>query len=264
MSQPADDSPSARDRIDPLLLFAEEPASRPAAPANPEISPKTDPVPAPSESGALRARAEKAEQSLRESRREVAALKRQVATLVTAATDNRRSRTGRRSIVAAAAVALLVLVAAFGWQLMPASAPLPVDPPGSVHAAAPAPMPEAQAPSPAVAAAAPLPARAARARDVRAGNSGLPANERLTSQPPTTYFGTLSVDAVPPGGEVFINRKSVGKTPVLLQGLRAGSHLVWIEREGYRLFTRVVLVPANKVSRVSVALEPEDPPAVRP
>ena len=78
------------------------------------------------------------------------------------------------------------------------------------------------------------------------------------------YVGTLSVDAVPGGGEVFINRKSVGKTPVRVTGLRAGSHLVWIEREGYRLWTRVVSVPADNVTRVSVALEADNTVAVRP
>jgi hypothetical protein len=99
-----------------------------------------------------------------------------------------------------------------------------------------------------------LPAHDARVRAVEAGPEPV-ARE---------YFGTLSVDAVPDGGEVFINRKSVGKTPALVTGLRAGSHLVWIERPGYRLWSRAVLVPADKVSRVSVALEPDPASAVRP
>ena len=56
----------------------------------------------------------------------------------------------------------------------------------------------------------------------------------------------------------------MGKTPVRVSGLRAGSHLVWIEREGYRLWTRVVAVPADNVTRVSVALEADNTVAVRP
>jgi hypothetical protein len=69
------------------------------------------------------------------------------------------------------------------------------------------------------------------------------------------YVGTLSIDASPPG-DVFLNRKNIGRTPVRLEGLRAGSHLVWIEREGYRRWTRVVAVAANRVSRVSAELDP--------
>ena len=36
-----------------------------------------------------------------------------------------------------------------------------------------------------------------------------------------------------------------------LENLRAGSHLIWIERDGYRRWTRVVQVPADRVTRVS-------------
>ena len=68
------------------------------------------------------------------------------------------------------------------------------------------------------------------------------------------YVGALSIDANP-GGEVFINRQDAGRTPLLVEKLKAGSHLVWIEREGYRRWTRVVQVPADRVSRVVAELE---------
>ena len=71
----------------------------------------------------------------------------------------------------------------------------------------------------------------------------------------TRYVGALSIDAAP-GGEVFLNRQSAGHTPLRLENLRAGSHLIWIERDGYRRWTRVVQVPANRVSRLSAELEP--------
>jgi hypothetical protein len=41
-----------------------------------------------------------------------------------------------------------------------------------------------------------------------------------------------------------------------VRNLKAGSHLVWIERDGYRRFTRVVQVPADRVSRLWADLEP--------
>lgn len=68
------------------------------------------------------------------------------------------------------------------------------------------------------------------------------------------YVGSLSIDASP-GGEVFVDRKSVGPTPVRLDNLRAGSHLIWIERDGYRRWTKVVQVPADQISRVFADLE---------
>lgn len=70
-----------------------------------------------------------------------------------------------------------------------------------------------------------------------------------------TYVGTLSIDA-DPGGDVFIDRVAAGKTPMRAENLRAGSHLVWIERDGYRRFTRVVAVPADRVTRLVADLEP--------
>ena len=74
---------------------------------------------------------------------------------------------------------------------------------------------------------------------------------------PTVYKGTLSVKADHPGAEVFVNRKAVGKAPIRVDNLRAGAHLVWVESDGYRRWTRVVTVPAETVTRVTADLEPE-------
>ena len=76
---------------------------------------------------------------------------------------------------------------------------------------------------------------------------------------PTIYKGTLSVNADRPGATVFVNRKNVGVAPVRIRNLRAGAHLVWIERDGYRRWTRVITVPAERVTRVSADLEPVGP-----
>lgn len=82
-----------------------------------------------------------------------------------------------------------------------------------------------------------------------------PAVESAPIQPPAFYEGTLSVNADRPGAEVFVNRKSVGTAPVRVRNLRAGSHLVWVEHDGYRRWTRVITVPAERVTRVSADLE---------
>lgn len=73
---------------------------------------------------------------------------------------------------------------------------------------------------------------------------------------PLVYRGTLSVNADHPGATVFVNHRKVGRAPVRVKNLRAGAHLVWVESEGYRRWTRVVTVPAEQLTRVSADLEP--------
>ena len=74
---------------------------------------------------------------------------------------------------------------------------------------------------------------------------------------PTIYRGTLTVKADRPGARVFVNRKNVGTAPVRVGNLRAGAHLVWVESDGYRRWTRVITVPAETITRVAADLEPE-------
>jgi hypothetical protein len=69
------------------------------------------------------------------------------------------------------------------------------------------------------------------------------------------YVGTLSIDASP-DGQVLVNGKDAGRTPLRLENLKAGAHLIWVERDGYRRWTKVVDVPAGKISRVFANLEP--------
>ncbi len=92
----------------------------------------------------------------------------------------------------------------------------------------------------------------------------LPPPTPATTEPPMTplvrptiYTGTLSVRTNAPGATVFVNRRNVGTAPVRVPNLRAGAHLVWVESEGFRRWTRVVTVPAERVTRVNAALEPE-------
>jgi PEGA domain len=92
----------------------------------------------------------------------------------------------------------------------------------------------------------------------------LPPASPATTEPPVTplvtptiYTGTLSVRSDAPGATVFVNRRNVGTAPVRVSNLRAGAHLVWVESEGFRRWTRVVTVPAERVTRITAALEPE-------
>jgi PEGA domain len=99
------------------------------------------------------------------------------------------------------------------------------------------------------------PPRTPEPSPVRTPEPDSAASRTVNAAGATTYVGTLSIDAEP-SGDVYVDRRKIGRTPQNVENLRAGSHLIWIEREGYRRYTSVVQVPANRVSRVSVALEP--------
>lgn len=278
MSQPTDANHNTPPEPDPLLAFFAEPdpapPPTPAEPvANAEVPRAPDSAAARAEADdALRLRVDRAERQLEKSVIEIAALKTEIATLVTVVDDikKRQSRPPAppapplpspraarvsRAATAAAAIAIvlfsLVLWGAY-YVAAPDSAPeaAPVEtavlreaPPEPV--AAPAPEPPA-----------PIPTAAPADTGIRNVATVPPrVEERRISRRQNPYVGSLTVDASP-DGEVLVNRKRVGRTPVRVDNLRAGSHLIWIERQGYRRFTRVVAVTADNVARVSAELEP--------
>jgi hypothetical protein len=69
------------------------------------------------------------------------------------------------------------------------------------------------------------------------------------------FIGSLAVKSEPSGATVLVNGKYMGETPLQVPRLRAGSHVIWIEGEGYRRWTNSVLVPADKVTQINVNLE---------
>jgi hypothetical protein len=181
---------------------------------------------------------------------EVSALKLELATLHSALRELQFQQTGLRGAIKAAPeppvrptlapAAIVVLLAAglLTWQL--------ISSPQADRTAAARPMQATQ----------PQPARAQSHVPLTiptASPTEPPVTPLVT---PTIYRGTLAVNADRPGAIVFLNRKSVGKAPVRIRNLRAGAHLVWVEHEGYRRWTRVVTVPAERVTRVSADLEP--------
>ena len=269
---------------DPLLAFSIEsgaasPPAQPPGPTAQPVAPPVDPQPAaPSaaSSESLAARIEGLARALNDSRAQVSSLKSEVATLVRAVEDIRKqsSRTAmpikpraqgsaRAWIASAIVAAILGAGAAFaGWTYLEGDAdaslvalaapvthevepvPTPAASPSIVNVAlieSDSKVPDAPSPKTLVSKA-PAPKSAE-------------ASQALKAPQAPRYVGTLSIDAVP-GGDVFLDREPAGRTPRRLTNLRAGSHLVWIEREGYRRFTRVVQVPADQVTRLSAVLEP--------
>ena len=256
-----------------------EPAESAGKPAQSAVTAQDPPGPATAlENGDANAdlgrRLARAERLLDRSLVEITALKSDLATIVTSLDDIRKlknrvetspvhavppaARTSRTGPVLTAVV--MVAAVALGWGVMSIasgdvleppqieSTPEPTSSPAPVGDVAPPRVDLELPPSAAVVAA---PAVATLDRKVQPVRDP-PA--RAPARPVAGYVGTLTIDATP-AGEVFLNRKSVGRTPVRLENLRAGSHLIWIEREGYRRWTRVVAVVADRISRVSATLD---------
>lgn len=188
---------------------------------------------------------------------EVASLKLELATLVSALREIQAEPTSRhateaprrfapappvRPSPAPAAIVVLLATGLLSWQLIMGPRPDP-----SAQAAS-----RAASNAPRVVATRPMPAPP-------------PTVDIATDPPmtplvkPTIYKGTLSIAADRPGARVFVNRREIGIAPVRVRNLKAGAHLVWIEREGFRRWTRVVTVPAERVTRVFADLEPLEP-----
>lgn len=247
---------------DPLLAFNAEPGVA-ESPVTPVDSPAVDGA---LPSNGVQERIDQFERSLNRALTEIAALKSDQATLVAALDDLKKrqsrrpdpppavvpeARRPRRMVRRAVVTIVLVMIlgaATFATMLLleDGAPPDPIAPVAAI------------APEPVAAISAPVPPPALELITVAAQETPRrrvePEPER-SSATPTGYVGTLSIDASP-GGRVFINRQSIGDTPARAEKLRAGSHLVWIERDGYRRWTRVVTVSANRVSRVFADLEP--------
>ena len=274
------------DESDPLLAFDNE--RRAEASSAPPLEPAVQPVAAaedrspiqqpPESRSGLLARVERLEQALAESKRQIATLQSEKATLVRALADNRKQATVPPSPVpplkapariasAIAGLAIGITLGIVGWMNFGSADDVSIaasepDTRGPAPLVASAPEGYAQGLAPNVAS---EPARYERGqpRDVASPSRASQAPPAQAPHAPQAreapqaprYVGTLSIDAVP-GGEVFINRQPAGHTPLRLENLRAGSHLIWIERDGYRRFTRVVQVNADRINRLSAELEP--------
>jgi hypothetical protein len=292
VSQP---NPSEYPEPDPLLAFFEEAADPqpvespdPVQQVKPQENEEDPPAPGATEAEPeLRRRLERAEHQIDRTLIDIITLKSDLATLVSAVDDitKRMSRPlekpnpvaalpsrqppWRRAV---AAIGILLTAGAVLWGLSSVTTSDLAEPPlvkieKSSAVEAPAIVEPPAPPAPVVMTAAgsadasPAPARAAPARPAPASGKGSRLRQDYGGQAGAagsrvvTYVGTLTVDAEP-AGDVYLNRKNVGRTPVRLEDLRAGSHLIWIEREGYRRWTRVVPVAADRMSRVSATLDP--------
>jgi uncharacterized coiled-coil protein SlyX len=246
---------------DPLMGFAEESGEN-----LPEITPvvSTD---VPKQENRL----DRIERTIVSAQQELAQIRSEIATLVGTIEDikkraNRHSSepagqqprkswvrvvTATVGVMFGIAIGALVWVQLAGMKTVPVgAAPQEHQQPSSPAESATPPQPE---PSPVVA---PVAVTVPPARIQQSSTKPSPAKPpSIERAQPVNYVGTLSIDA-DPAGEVFINRQDAGRTPLRLDNLRAGSHLIWIERDGYQRWTRVVQVQADHVTRLSAELEP--------
>lgn len=248
---------------DPLLSFAEEPGQNEAVilPAVESVEPE---------------RIDLLEHTIDQTQRDLAQIRSEIATLVGAVEDMKKQNSRRsgvrmpappagnpwaRIVAATLGVTLGIVIGGLVWMQLGAAKPVPVGavPQEQEPAATPAEAGPRTDTAP-VTPVAPAPTQAAPAREQAPVTKT--RDQQSTSKPsspegsaPVAYFGSLSVDANPLG-EVFLNRQDAGRTPLRLDKLRAGSHLVWIERDGYQRWTRVVEVRADRSTHLSAELEP--------
>jgi len=74
---------------------------------------------------------------------------------------------------------------------------------------------------------------------------------------PVTYSGSISITAEPSGSSVIIDGTPVGKTPVFVSNIAAGSHTIYLESPGYLPVTFVTQVFPGKTQYISPILTKE-------
>jgi len=111
-------------------------------------------------------------------------------------------------------------------------------------------------------AAAPTPRSAARrASSTRRDTRRSATRDVLSSNTPVSTIGyapqgTLAVYSQPRGANVFLNGRRVGKTPLLLDEMPAGSRAVRLQLDGYSAWSQGVRIVANESTTVAAKLTP--------
>jgi hypothetical protein len=70
------------------------------------------------------------------------------------------------------------------------------------------------------------------------------------------FVGSLQIDSMPQGARVFIDRRPVGVTPLVVTDLAAGSHAVRVEADGHTPWSSAIRVIANRQTEVNTILMP--------
>jgi hypothetical protein len=80
---------------------------------------------------------------------------------------------------------------------------------------------------------------------------------QVRNQPAAARFrGVLAVSSQPEGAEVLLNGTPVGRTPIILDGVPAGSHVIVVRQDGYVSWSSSIRVVADQRTLVSSILNP--------
>jgi hypothetical protein len=82
----------------------------------------------------------------------------------------------------------------------------------------------------------------------------------LQPSTPISARGGLSVSSVPAGSNVFLDNNFIGISPLTLNDVSAGSHIVTFKLEGYTDYSSTTQVNVGAISTVSAALSPAEQP----
>jgi hypothetical protein len=94
------------------------------------------------------------------------------------------------------------------------------------------------------------------ARLTRTASTARGASPRPPPQAaPEAFTGTIFVDSRPRGATVFVDGRSVGKTPLSLPDVSIGSHTVRLELAGKKTWTTTTRVVAGQTARVTGSLD---------
>jgi chromosome segregation ATPase len=85
--------------------------------------------------------------------------------------------------------------------------------------------------------------------------SGMPDQPVKPAATAPPFVGSLSIDSEPSGATVFVNRRAVGETPLMLDSLPIGSYVIRLELTSYQPWTAGVQVSATQQTRVSASLQ---------
>jgi hypothetical protein len=69
------------------------------------------------------------------------------------------------------------------------------------------------------------------------------------------FSGSVLFESHPTGVSVYLDNKLIGVTPLQLADVRAGSHVVRLEKTGFKRWTASVSVVAGQRTRVAASLE---------
>jgi hypothetical protein len=81
------------------------------------------------------------------------------------------------------------------------------------------------------------------------------ARRRTPVEPAASGPGSLQVLSRPSGAQVFVDGRVVGRTPLVIPGVRSGGHDVRIELSGFRRWSTSVQITPGSRTRVAASLE---------